>query len=63
MNVCQLASAKCQQAAAGLGEFKKLVYESKFTKYSEGTSFVNFEPSKKRCIKTARKTCVSGPLA
>ena len=29
-------------APTGQGEFKKLVYESKFTKPAEGMSFVNF---------------------
>jgi hypothetical protein len=29
--------------SAGLREFKKLVYESKFTKCAEGMSFVNWQ--------------------
>ena len=30
---------------AGLGEFTKLVYDSKFTKCAEGMSFVNPQPA------------------
>jgi len=35
MNCKQLPSTKCQLAIAGLEEFKKLVYESKFTKLAK----------------------------
>lgn len=41
LNAWQLASAKCQQAPIRQGEFKKLVYDSKFTKLAKGMSFVN----------------------
>ena len=41
MNPWQLASTRCQQAAAALGEFKKLVYDSKFTKLVKWMSFIN----------------------
>lgn len=35
---------RCQWAPAGQGEFKKPVYESKFTKCPKGMSFVNSKP-------------------
>jgi hypothetical protein len=38
----QVASARCQQATLAQVEFKKLVYESIFTKYVEGMNFVTF---------------------
>ena len=41
LNREQLLGTRCQQAAAGHGEFKKPVYDSKFTKRAEGMSFVN----------------------
>ena len=41
VNAWELAGTKCQQAAAGPGEFKKLVYDSTFTKRAEEKSFVN----------------------
>ena len=42
MNARQLAGAKCQQAAVARDEFKKLVYDSSFTKRAEEMGFVNF---------------------
>ena len=36
-----LRGTKCQWAIVGSGEFKKLVYESTFTKRAEGMSFLN----------------------
>jgi hypothetical protein len=41
VNHWQLASTRCQQAATALGEFTKLVYDSKFKKLAKGMSFVN----------------------
>jgi len=38
-----IARRQMPQAIAGLGEFTKLVYESTFTKCSEGMSFVDAE--------------------
>ena len=37
-----MLSTGCQQAIGEPQEFKKLVYESKFTKRAEEMSFVNF---------------------
>jgi hypothetical protein len=48
VNVWQLAGTRCQQDAAGPGEFTKVVYESTFTKYAEETSFINAYPLQKR---------------
>ena len=41
MSAWQLIGARCYQAAVARDEFTKLAYESTFTKYPEGTSFVN----------------------
>jgi len=43
INTWQLPDTRCSQAIAAPGEFKKPVYESKFTKRAEETSFVNSE--------------------
>lgn len=43
LNTWQLPGTRCQQAIAAPGEFKKPVYESKFTKRAEEMSFVNSE--------------------
>jgi len=44
VNPSQLPSTRCQWAPAGLGEVKKLVYDSTFRKRAEGMSFVNSPP-------------------
>jgi hypothetical protein len=41
LNDQQLARTRYQLAIAGLEEFKKPVYDSKFTKLKGGMSFVN----------------------
>jgi hypothetical protein len=45
VNAEQLASTKWPAGPKVPGEFKKLVYDSKFTKPAEGMSFVNSPPS------------------
>ena len=44
LNCEQLLRTRCHQAAAVPGEFKKLVYDSKFTKLENEMSFVNSKP-------------------
>jgi hypothetical protein len=44
VNAWQLAGAKCQQATVAQDEFKKPVYESKFTKLTAEMNLVNFKP-------------------
>lgn len=41
MNTWQLSVTRCQQAVTVRSEFKKLVYDSEFTKCAEVMNFVN----------------------
>jgi hypothetical protein len=41
VNAWQLVGTRCQWAIVGSGEFKKLVYDSKFRKLAGGMGFVN----------------------
>jgi hypothetical protein len=55
VNDWQLAGARCQQATVARDEFKKPVYESKFTKRAEGMSFINF-----KLVPSAPEKCHAG---